>query len=405
MKAAYFDCVAGASGDMILGALVDAGLSLADLQRELLRLSLPPFSLSARRERRAGLAGTRVLVEVPQAPARHIPFGHLLQVVEEGPLPEAIARSSLEILRRLGEAEARAHGTTLEQVELHDMGLVDTAVDVVGAVLGLDMLSVSRVYCSALPSGGGTVSGSEGKLPVPAPAALGLMAAARAPIRLTPGLPHELVTPTGAAILTTLASFEAPALTLERVGYGLGQRDLGDYPNCLRLWLGEMEVSHSHLRLLETNIDDMSPEVYGWAMERLLALGARDVWFTPVQMKKNRPAVVVSVLAPAELESQVVEFLLRETSTLGVRVQEMRRHEAQREGFQFVSSLGLVTVKVKRLDGAVVGLAPEYEECRSIALARGIPLRAVYQTIEEEALRSIDLKRPQDGRPPTSPRP
>ncbi len=403
MRAVYFDCVAGASGDMILGALVDAGLSLADLELELRRLSLPPFSLSSRRERRAGLAGTRVLVEAPQSPARHVPFGHLLQVVEEGRLPEAIGRSSLEILRRLGEAEARAHGTSLEQVELHDMGLVDTAVDVVGAVLGLHMLGVGRVYCSALPSGGGTVGGSEGKLPVPAPAALELMAAARAPIRLTPGLPHELVTPTGAAILTTLASFEAPALTLERVGYGLGQRDLGDYPNCLRLWLGEMDVPRGHLRLLETNVDDMSPEVCGWAMERLLALGARDVWFTPVQMKKNRPAVVVSILAPAELESQVVEFLFRETSTLGVRVQELRRHEAQREGFRFVSSLGPVTVKVKRLAGTVVGLSPEYEECRTIALAEGIPLRAVFQIIESEGLRNIDPNRPQERLPSAPP--
>lgn len=390
MKAAYFDCVAGASGDMILGALVDAGLPLADLERELRRLPLPAFSLSARRERRAGLAGTRVLVEVPQPSPGHVPFGRLLQVVEQGLLPGAVRDSSLRILRRLGEAEARAHGTSLEEVALHDMGLVDTAVDVVGAVLGLDMLGVERVYCSALPSGGGVLSGSGGKLPVPAPAALDLMAAARAPVRVTPGLPHELVTPTGAAILTTLASFEAPALTLERIGYGLGQRDLGDYPNCLRLWLGTIEASHSHLRLLETNIDDMSPEVYGWAMERLLALGARDVWFTPVQMKKNRPAVVVSVLAPAELEQQVVDFLLRETSTLGVRVQEMRRHEAQREGFQFDSSLGPVTVKVKRLAGAVVGVAPEFEECRAIALARGIPLRAVFQTIEEEALHQLD---------------
>jgi len=255
------------------------------------------------------------------------------------------------------------------------------------------MLGVERLYCSPLPAGGGTARSMHGDLPVPAPATLELMAMAGAPLASSAGdRPMELVTPTGAAIVTALATFERPAMTMAGIAHGAGGRNPDGWPNVLRLWLGDaIEPARPAMLQIETNIDDMNPEIYGYVQERLFAAGAADVWFQPIQMKKNRPGVILAALCSAEREDAVVSVLLRETSTLGVRVTPVARHEAQRETFEFASSLGPAAVKVKRLPGEPVRVAPEYEACRRIALERRIALAEVYRVVEREALALLDV--------------
>jgi uncharacterized protein (TIGR00299 family) protein len=277
------------------------------------------------------------------------------------------------------------HGSSVEDVELHEVGAVDALVDVTGAVAGLRLLGVEDVYVSPLPLGRGEISGRHGVLPLPAPATLELIARAGALTVEGEGPRGELVTPTGAALLTTLGRFQRPAVRIEGVGYGAGGRDPADRPNVLRVWIGETEAAAKRLRLIETNIDDMPAEHLAYAQESLMAAGAADAWFTPIQMKKSRPAVMLSVLCHEALESQMVSILLRETSTLGVRVREVARYEAEREVFEFESSLGPAAVKLKRLPGERPRVAPEYEVCRRIARERSLALAEVYRIVAAEA--------------------
>lgn len=385
-RVAYFDCFSGASGDMVLGALLDAGLSFEALQAELTGLALPEgaFRVAARPVHRAGFAATKFDVEIEEQPM-HRSLAEVLNIVHQSRLPEADRRRIAAVFNALGEAEAKVHGETREDVELHEVGSVDAIVDISGAVIGLRLLGIDDVYVSALPLGHGQVKGRHGLLPVPAPATLELIARAGAPVVEGEGPQGELVTPTGAALLTTLGQFKRPAMRISKVGSGAGGRDPEGRPNILRVWLGEADVPLRRMRVIETNIDDMAPELLGYVQERLFALGAADVWFTAIQMKKNRPGVMLSVIASDALEAEVAQLLLRETSTLGVRTREVSRYEAEREVIQFESSLGLAAVKVKRLPGEVPRPAPEYEDCRRIALERSLPLAEVYRTVSVEA--------------------
>jgi pyridinium-3,5-bisthiocarboxylic acid mononucleotide nickel chelatase len=386
IRAVYFDCFSGASGDMILGALVDAGLDFDALKGVLSGLALPAgaFELRASRVDRAGFAATKVDVDVREPP-RHRSLEDVLQVVARSSLPERDRERIAAVFRALAAAEAKVHGQPIEAVELHEVGAVDAIVDIAGAVVGLRLLGIDTVFVSPLPLGAGEVKGSHGAIPVPAPATLELIAMAGAAVAPGDTTRRELVTPTGAAILVTLGRFERPAMTVQRVGYGAGGRNPEDRPNVLRAWVGEVETPLKTMRLIETNIDDMSPELLGHVQEKLMAAGAADAWFTPIQMKKNRPAVMLSVLCRDELEDAVVGILLHETTTLGVRVRDVRRHEAEREVFEFESSLGPAAVKVKRLPGEPPRIAPEYEACRRIAQQLGMPLLEVYRVVAAEA--------------------
>jgi uncharacterized protein (TIGR00299 family) protein len=255
-----------------------------------------------------------------------------------------------------------------------------------GTVAGLRLLGVEELYCSPLPAGGGEVAGPHGTLPLPAPATLEILARARAPLRPDGGERGELVTPTGAALVAELARFGRPEMTLQKIGCGAGSRDTAERPNVLRLWLGEAVASPTRpVLLMETNIDDMSGEMLGYAVEKLLAAGAADVWLTPVQMKKNRPGVVLSVICAESEEEALAWIILRETSTLGVRVRPVQRWEAEREAFEFESSLGPVAVKVKRLPDEPPRVAPEYEACKRLAERSGLPLAEVYRIVQGEA--------------------
>jgi uncharacterized protein (TIGR00299 family) protein len=367
---------------MILGALLDAGLEFGALQAEVAKLALPPgaFRLEANAVHRAGFATTKLDVIVEEKP-HHRSLAEVLRIVRASALPAGDIERVEAVFRALGEVEAKVHGSSVEDVELHEVGAVDAMVDVTGCVAGLRLLGIDSVYVSPLPLGHGEGRGSHGALPLPAPATLELLARAGAPIVEGEGPRAELVT----ALLTTLGRFERPAMRVERVGYGAGGRDPADRPNVLRVWLGETEAGGKRMRVIETNIDDMTPELLAYTQESLMTAGAADVWFTPIQMKKSRPATMLSVLCQEALESTLVALLMRETSTLGVRVRDVSRYEAERDVFEFESSLGPAAVKVKRLPGEAPRVAPEYEVCRRIALERGMALSEVYRVVAAEA--------------------
>ncbi len=383
-RAAYLDCFSGVSGDMLLGAILDAGVPLEHLRSELRSLPLTGYNLGCRSVKRAGLAATQAIVEVDgDQPPRMLT--DVLDLIAASAAPGPDKEMGAKIFGRLAEAEARVHGETVETVHLHDVGAVDAIVDVMGSLAGLRLLAVEEVYASALPAGAGAVEGPHGSLPVPAPATLALLARAKAPLRAADGAAGELVTPTGAAIVTAFAKFERPDMTVHTVSYGAGARDVEGRPNVLRLWLGERaSASTRPMVLIETNIDDMTGEMLGYARDSLLDAGAADVWFTPIQMKKGRPAVMLSVICSEAEEAAVARLLLRETSTLGVRVRPVHRWEAEREVLEFESSLGPAAVKVKRLPGEPPRVAPEYEACRRIAEKTGLPLMDVYRVVQME---------------------
>jgi hypothetical protein len=375
---AYLDCFSGISGDMLLGAMVDAGLSLDDLRGDLARLPLTGYEVRAERVTKQGLAGTKVTVEVEHAHA-HRGLADILDLLAAADLPAEVQAGATRIFTRLAEAEAKVHGTSVEQVYFHEVGAVDAIVDVVGACCGLRRLEIEEVYASALPLGGGWVDTAHGRLPVPAPATVELLKGAP-----TYGGPveKELVTPTGAAILTTLClGFgPMPPMTVKATGCGAGSLDL-PHPNLLRLMIGEPvePLREQRLTVLETNIDDMNPEFYDHLMERLFAAGALEVYLTPIVMKKSRPGTLVSVLTEPAWVEALSEILFRETSTLGLRVMEVARRCLEREWREVETEYGRVRVKLGLLRGEIVTAAPEYEDCKRLALARGAPVKAVYE--------------------------
>ena len=393
MKIAYFDCIAGASGDMILGALLDAGLPEETLREGLAALGLDGFDLRLQNVLKNGFSAKKVDVLVAdQAPARQLP--EIEAIVMESTLPPAIKDQAVAIFRRLGAVEATIHGTSLDQVHLHELGGIDTIVDVVGTLVGLEALGVDQVFSSPLPMGRGFVQGAHGPIPLPAPATVELLAQRSSQGKGVPvvgsDLEVELVTPTGAALLTSLAvDFgPIPAMTLEAVGYGAGGRDL-TIPNVLRLLLGEQTapaVTMSQtLAMLETNIDDLNPEFYDYVMARLFAANALDVFLSPIQMKKNRPATLLRVLCQPEDVDPLMEVLFTETSTLGVRQQMVTRHCLPRSIQTVETPYGQVRVKIARRNDGWTKAAPEYDDCRQLAEEKGISLREVYRAAEQAA--------------------
>jgi hypothetical protein len=404
MKIAYFDCIAGASGDMILGAWLDAGLPEATLRERLAGLYLPDLELHCRRVQKNGFSAVKVDVQVAdQTPARRLP--EINALVMDSELPTLIKEQAVDIFQRLGQVEAAIHGVALDQVHLHELGGVDTIVDVVGALIGLEALGIERVVVSPLPMGRGWVRGAHGPIPLPAPATVALLK--NAPI-VGSELEAELVTPTGAAILSSLAAAfgSIPAMTLAAVGYGAGGRDL-PIPNVLRVLVGQASpnvggaafagAQIESLVVLETNIDDLNPEIYDYVMARLFDSGALDVFLSPIQMKKNRPATLLRVLCQPEAAQSLTAILFAETSTLGVRQYAMTRQCLARSIHTVETPYGPVRVKVAYLDEGHSRAAPEYEDCRRLAQAKGVPLQEVYraaataaQVIERRQIKSIN---------------
>ena len=398
MKTAYIQSIGGASGDMLLGALLDLGLSLDALRQELDKLDIGGYELVSAADIRCEIRGTKLTVTINGN--RRLSPRAQLDIVASSPLPEPVKNQSAKILNSLWQAESRVHGEAPEAVELEELGTVDTLVDVVGFVIGLHLLEITEVYAAPLVLGEATSPRRPGGYSNPAPATLELVAMAGAPVSAELPIHQgvgELTTPTGAAIITGMANFERPAMSVIGVGVGLGGKDPELFPNVVRIWLGERAenaalntpaaLRQASIVLLETNLDDVTGEVLGYTQERLFALGALDVWHTPIQMKKNRPGVILSALLPQNLEHAAVELILRETPTLGIRTRAVERYVAEREVVAMETDLGLINVKVKSLAGEAVGAAPEYEDCRRIALETGRPLQEVYQQAEAEARR------------------
>ncbi|MBW8058479.1 MAG: nickel pincer cofactor biosynthesis protein LarC [candidate division NC10 bacterium] len=396
MRIAYFDCYSGISGDMILGALVDAGVPLETLRFEVKKLRLPGVDLKAEKTRRGEFVGTRVHVITPQEPHPHRHLSDILTLLEKSELAEAVLIPARRIFERLGEAEAAVHGVPVERIHFHEVGALDTVVDVTGALIGLNTLGIHEIYASALNVGGGKVQAAHGELPIPAPGTAHLLRGI--PVYGSP-VEAELTTPTGAAIISTLAkSFGAlPPLTVDQIGYGAGSLDLPGRANLLRLIVGERidDLEKDEVTVLETNIDDMNPQLYEPLMEALFEAGALDVFLTPIIMKKSRPATVVSVIVPAGLEESIGPILLRFSSTFGVRSKRMHRQTLPRETVTVQTRFGEVRVKVGRLQGRPIHLVPEYEDCRRLAEIGGIPpgeimaaaveaARAILNPLDEE---------------------
>lgn len=377
MRYAYCDCFSGISGDMFLGALVDAGLPVEALREQLSGLNLPePVEIRVEETRKGALRATLVDVVVGES-HHHRHLADIDTLIENSRLSERVKGTSRAIFRTLAEAEARVHGTSLDHVHFHEVGALDSIVDIVGAAIGLEMLEIDRLYSSAVPFSGGQVETQHGTLPVPAPATLEILVKAHALLTPSPAQ-VELVTPTGAAILATLATFERPNLVVTGVGIGAGKREM-PWPNIFRLILGESTTESEYpLVLIETNIDDMNPQMFGHVMNRLFAAGALDVYMTPIYMKKNRPATLLGVVARRADEPTLAHLILSETSTLGIRVQPVYRYTAQREIQHVGTPYGEVPIKLKLLDGRPVQAMPEYDVCARLAEEKGVPLAEVY---------------------------
>jgi pyridinium-3,5-bisthiocarboxylic acid mononucleotide nickel chelatase len=384
-RIAYFDCFSGISGDMVLGALVDAGGDLHAIESELRRLGLEGWTISAEKVKRGQIFATHVKVATTEG-HHHRGLSMILERIEKARLAPRAAERACRIFTRLADSEGKVHNLPVEQVHFHEIGAVDSIVDIVGAAIGLELLGIDEFACSPLDVGAGQVKTAHGLLPVPAPATADLLKGA--PV-YTSGIQRELVTPTGAAIATTLSTSytKIPEMTLTAIGYGAGSMDLPEKANVMRLLIGERESvaagkdfhgsADAPVTVIETNLDDMSPQIYGYFVERALAAGALDVFSTAVSMKKNRPGLLVTILCEPRNQARLTDLLFSETTTIGVRMHEARRRTLAREFLNVETEFGEVRMKISRMNGSVLNATPEYDDCQRIAASKNIPLKEV----------------------------
>jgi len=389
MRTLYFDCFAGASGNMILGALIAAGVNESSLQSELQKLKLPEFELKVEKVNRSGISSTHVDVVIPdEKKHRHLP--EIEGIINDSKLSYKIKERSLSIFRKLAEAEAAVHGIEMAKVHFHEVGALDAIIDIVGSCIGFEMLGIEQFACSKIHVGSGFVEMAHGKFPVPPPAVVELL---RGIPFYSADITGELITPTGAAIIATVCkSYGAlPELTLEKAGYGAGTRTYEKFPNVLRVMIGEAKPQDKRseievLSLLETNIDDLSPQILGHFMDTSLESGALDCWFTPIQMKKNRPATKVSLLCTVDDEQRFIELLYRETSTIGVRIQRIERDSLKREFDSIETKFGQISVKTAFIGDEPVNSRPEFEDIKAAAAASGVSVKTVMETVRDRGI-------------------
>lgn len=405
MKILYLDCFGGISGDMLLGAFLDAGVPGDVIERQLELLGLEGYALKIFRDKTHGFRGTRFLVELAEKRHPHRTWEDISLLIQNSKLQPQIKQRALDIFEKLARAEGKVHGIAPEKVRFHEVGAVDSIIDIVGTAIALSEAGVEKVYCSPLPTGYGCIRSAHGVLPVPAPATAELLKGV--PLRPMEEVVGELVTPTGAAIVATLAQGfgPLPAMRVTQIGYGLGSNDYG-IPNFLRIFIGE-EISRPErgeglpalpagteevVSILQTNLDDLNPEILAYAAEKLLAAGALDVWLTPVIMKKGRPGSLLTVLCRPEKENELLKIILAETSTLGVRARREKRYCLPRQEICVQTEYGAVRVKVA--PGSAGGgpqISPEYEDCRLLAQEKNVPLKDVYLSALEGCRKTLNL--------------
>lgn len=380
MKLAYLDCFSGISGDMTLGALVDAGCPVERLREELRGLSVAGWELTAEKVWKNGMAATYVRVNAEDQ-KKHRSLSAILEILEKSKLAARVRERAAAVFTKLGEAEASVHDVPLEKIHFHEVGAVDAIVDIVGACVGFEALGVEKFACSALNVGGGTAKMAHGVLPVPAPATAKLLIGKPT---YSNGVQKELVTPTGAAIVATLCEEfgPQPAMSVSAIGYGAGTADLEGQPNVLRIMVGDAAEKtvagfDEEIAVIEANLDDMNPQIYGYFLEQALAAGALDVYTTPVQMKKNRPGVLLTVLCKPSDTQKLMGLIFAETTTFGARTYRAQRKVLPREWVNVRTEFGEVRVKVSRVNGRILHVAPEFEDCKRVAEEKGVPLQRV----------------------------
>jgi len=381
MKISYFDCFSGIAGDMILGALIDAGLELQTLRKELKKLPLTGYEIKAFKTEKKGIKGTKFKVKAPEEKI-HRNLKDIFRIIEKSSLDKKIKDDSKKIFRRLAEAEAKVHGVSVDKIHFHEVGGVDAIIDIVGAVIGLDILKVDKIYSSPLSFGKGYVKFSHGKFPVPAPATVELCK--NIPVRYT-DIEGELVTPTGAAIITTLAEFSHRLdFKIEKIGYGAGSADLKEIPNLLRVMTGEknLDLEQDEILVLETNIDNTTPEVLGYLTEKLIEKGALDVYLVPIIMKKGRPGTILSVICKVDKLNELSSLIFSETGTIGLRTQFHLRKKLPRKIKVVETRFGKARVKIIT-DGEKIHISPEYEDCKILAEKNNLPLKQIYREVEK----------------------
>jgi pyridinium-3,5-bisthiocarboxylic acid mononucleotide nickel chelatase len=391
MKLAYFDCFSGISGDMTLGALVDAGCVVEELRAGLRGLQVPGWDLTARKVWKNGMAATYVKV-VTEDQAKHRSLSVILEILQKSQLAPVVRDRAAAVFQKLGEAEARVHDVPLEKIHFHEVGAVDAIVDIVGACIGFHAMGIEKFACSALNVGGGTAKMAHGVLPVPAPATANLL---QGKPTYSNGVQQELVTPTGAAIVATLCdSFgPQPPMSVSAIGYGAGTADLVGQPNVVRILVGEAAEKtvagfDEEIAVIEANLDDMNPQIYGYFSEKALGAGALDVYTTPVQMKKNRPGTLLTVLCKPQDTNTLMSLIFAETTTFGARSYRAQRRVLPREWVNVVTDFGDVRIKVSRMNGRILHVAPEYDDCRKLAVEKNVPLQRVIAA----AMRSYEKK-------------
>ena len=391
MKVAYVQALGGASGDMLIASLIDAGLKIQFLEEIVDILHVKGITFKESKAQRNGVSGTHIDVILDSEAERSRRWQDFVAIVEDSTLSSNVKEMSSKVFSLIGEAESKVHGSDIEHVHLHELGTLDTLVDVVGVMVGLEMLGIEKLFCSSLPTGSGTVNTAHGRLMVPAPATEKILAMTSAPFHAPPtNMPStgEMLTPTGAAILGSVAEFQAPVMTIETVGHGLGTRDPDSYPNALSLTVGTLdeEKVFGDLKLLETNLDDSTGEIIGYVQQTLIAkAGVRDVWTTPISMKKNRPAIMLSVLIESGVEAETASFILKETSSLGVRTRPVDRIIAERSIEELDLAIGTCSVKIKSIEGKPISVSPEFDDCKNIAEQVGIPVIEVMKIVQSEA--------------------
>jgi uncharacterized protein (TIGR00299 family) protein len=394
MQIAYFDCFSGVSGDMILGALIDAGLDFHQLKSELSKLKISGYTLKTEKTTRKSLSGTIFTVNTEEDHAeRHL--RDIEEIIDRSDLGDDIKAFSKAIFQKLAHVEAKIHNSDPGKVHFHEIGGLDSIIDIVGVLIGIKMLGIEAVYVSSIPVGRGFVECDHGILPLPAPATLEMLKGI--PIHAS-DMEKELVTPTGISILKHIArSFGViPKMKIQRIGYGAGSRDL-KIPNLLRVWVGETdektEYEKDEVILIETNLDDMNPEFIGYASEKLMEGGALDVFMTPIFMKKNRPGTQLSVLITPDKLEETLSIIFTETTSLGIRLHRLERKKLPREIITVETTFGPVKVKVSQSSQETKNISPEYEDCKKIAIKQGIPLRNVYEEAKTTARKILISKR------------